>query len=310
MNIVFFGTPEFAVPSLKALIEASFDIVGVVSTPDEPTGRNGRLTPPPIKVFAQENGLRILQPATLKDLPAQAGDIFFDEFRKLNPDICIIVAYGKIIPKRYLDVPKYGFVNIHPSLLPKYRGPSPIQSAILNGDTETGITLIKIDEEMDHGSIIASAKYQITNDKYYEDLEIEMAEIGAKLLIENLAKYLNGEIAPKKQEHERATYVKKFNREDGRIDWSKSAEQILNQIRALNPNPGVWTILNGKTLNIFKAEIIDYDSQEKVIKEKSRLLIRALDKYISPTLLQLEGKKVLPIKDFLNGLSDANVVIK
>ncbi len=301
---ILFGTPKFAVPSLQKLIETGFSVEAVVTTPDEPTGRKGASTPPPVKVFAQEKGLKVLQPLTLKD------DSFFEEFTKINPDICIVVAYGKIIHQRYLDIPKYGFVNIHPSLLPRYRGPSPIQSAILNGDPETGVTLMRIDEEMDHGPILKQIEYQISKEKKYEEIEKELAEIGAQILVDTLPDYLNEKITSREQDHNRATFCKKYERPDGRIDWSKPAEKIYNQIRALNPNPGVWTTLNDKTLNIFDAEIVDFNSQDKVIKEKSRFLIRASDKYISPTLLQLEGKKILPIKDFLNGLRKKTLIIK
>ena len=303
-KIIFFGTPEFAIPSLQKLIETGFSVEAVVTTPDEPTGRKGAPTLPPVKVFAQEKGLKVLQPLTLKD------DSFFEEFTKINPDICIVVAYGKIIHQRYLDIPKYGFVNIHPSLLPRYRGPSPIQSAILNGDSETGVTLMRIDQEMDHGPLLKQIEYQISKEKKYEEIEKELAEIGAQILVDALPDYLNGKIIPQEQDHNQATFCKKYERPDGRIDWSKSAEQIYNQIRALNPNPGVWTTLNNKTLNIFEAEIVDYNSQEKTIKEKSRLLIRAFDKYVSPTLLQLEGKKILPIKDFLNGLRNIDIHVQ
>jgi methionyl-tRNA formyltransferase len=303
MNIVFFGTPEFALPSLHKLIEADFNVVAVVTTPDEPTGRNAKPTPPPVKVFAEQNGLRIFQPSSLKE------NDFFDIFCNLKPDICIIVAYGKIIPQKYLDIPKYGFVNIHPSLLPKYRGPSPIQSAILNGDAETGISLIKIDDQMDHGPIITQINYTISNDKYYAEIEVDMAELGAKLLVDNLSMYIDSTLKPVEQDHASATIVKKFNRIDGKIDWSKSAEQIRNQIRALNPNPGTWTTLNDKTLNIFKADIVELDSKDDVIREKSRLLLKTGDGYISPTLLQLEGKKVLSIKEFLNGFHETDIYI-
>jgi methionyl-tRNA formyltransferase len=302
---IFFGTPEFATPSLIKLIEGGFNVVAVVTSPDELTGRKNQLAPSAIKVLAQEKGLKVLQPSSLK------SDEFFEEFKKIQPDVCVIVAYGKIIPQRYLDIPRYGFVNIHPSLLPKYRGPSPIQSAILNGEIETGVTIMKIDAEMDHGPIISNTKYQISNHKYYPEIEKELALIGADLLLDVLPKYLDNSVVVQEQDHNQATYCKKYERQDGHIDWSKTTEQIYNQIRALNPNPGVWTSLNGKTLNIFKAEIATRDSQDEVIREKDKLLIRTgNDKYISPTLLQLEGKKMLPAKDFLNGLRDSRLLIE
>lgn len=302
-KIIFFGTPEFAIPNLKKLIEGGFNVAAVVTTPDEPTGRKGTLTPPPVKVFAEKNGLMFSQPALLSD------DLFFEEFKNLEPDLCIIVAYGKIIPRRYLEVPKYGFINIHPSLLPKYRGPSPIQSAILNGDSATGVSIMVIDEKMDHGPILKQVEYAIPEDAYFYDTQKELAEIGADTLIEALPEYLDGKIQPKEQNHDEASYVGMFDRHHGRIDWAKSAESIHNQIRALSLNPGTWTTMNGKTLNIFRADVVELASYDKIIKEKGRLLIRARNNYISPTVLQLEGKKILPIKDFLNGLGDDDIVI-
>jgi len=303
MKIIFFGTPEFAIPSLKKLIEAGFNIAAVVTTPDEPTGRKGTLTPPPVKIFAEKNGLMFSQPTLLSD------DRFFEEFKGLEPDVCIVVAYGKLIPKRYLEVPKYGFINIHPSLLPKYRGPSPIQSAILNGDSATGVSIMIIDEKMDHGPILKQIEYVISKDGYFYDTQKELADIGANLLLETLPEYLNGKIIPRKQNDGQATYVGMLDRHHGRIDWAKSAESIYNQVRALSLNPGTWTTLNGKTLNIFRAEMVELASYDKIIREKNRLLIRASNNYISPTVLQLEGKKILPIKDFLNGLGDDNIII-
>lgn len=304
MKIIFFGTPEFALPSLQKLIEAGFAVEAIVTTPDEAVGRKGELTPPPVKVFGQEKNIEILQPTTLRD------DSFFDKFKKIEPDVCVIVAYGKIIPQKYLDIPKFGFINIHPSLLPKYRGPSPIQSAILSGDQKTGVTIMRIDAEMDHGPVLANIEYQISDSKGYQEVSEDLAAAGADLLVEILPKYLSGEITPQEQDHSLATYCKKYERLDGRIDWSKSAQQIHNQIRALNPNPGTWTTLNGKTLNIFKAEISEKSGQERIIKDKTSLLIKANDRYIAPTLLQLEGKKVLAIKDFLNGLRDEELIIE
>lgn len=231
----------------------------------------------------------------------------FEEFKKIKPDICIAAAYGKIIPKEWLEIPKYGFLNIHPSLLPKYRGPSPIQAVILNGDQETGVTIILMDEKVDHGEIIASVSYQISLLENYSMSEVKLAELGAKLLIETLPKWINGKIKPIEQDHKEATYTKKFSWQDGKIDWSKSADEIGRQIRALNPEPGVWTNWNGKILkilevlptqdendNIFTGRVFITENEDAAIKcgFQSDILLKTV---------QLEGKKPMGIEDFLNG---------
>lgn len=274
-RIIFFGTPDFAMPTLEELIRKNYNVVAVFTRPDKPVGRKQILSPPPIKFKAESLGLKVFQPKTLKE------DETFEGFKKLNPDICVIVAYGKIISKKYLDVPKYGFINIHPSLLPKHRGPSPIQTAILNGEKETGITIMIADEEVDHGKIVAGLKYQISSSKNYKEVESDLAQLGAKLLVETLPKYMNGEIQPIEQDHSQATYTKLLTREDGRIDWNKSPQEIFNQILALNPEPGAWTIWEGQILNIKKADLID-----------GKLNIQTI---------QMEGKKEMALREFLNG---------
>jgi methionyl-tRNA formyltransferase len=287
LKIIFFGTPDFAIPALEALIREDYNITDIFTQPDKPTGRKQTLSPPPVKLRAESlkpvkpsgprafTGLKVFQPKTLKD------DDAFESFTKLNPDICIVAAYGKIIPKRYLGIPKYGFVNVHPSLLPKYRGPSPIQTAILNGEKETGVTIIIVDEEIDHGGIVSSIKYQVSRYKNYKEIEDDLAKLGAKLLIETLPKYVDGNFQLKSQDHSQATFTKMLSREDGRINWSEPAVKIYNKIRALNPEPGAWTTWNGKILNIKKAGLQD---------EK-----------INIQTIQIEGKKEMAFQEFLNG---------
>ena len=280
-NIIFFGTPDFAVPALGALIKANYNVVAVFTQPDKSVGRKRVLSPPPIKLEAENLRLKVSQPKTLKD------DEVFEEFNSLNPDICVIAAYGKIIPKRYLDVPKYGFINTHPSLLPKYRGPSPIQTAILNGEKETGVTIMVVDEEVDHGKIVSSIKYQVLRDKNYKEVEGDLARLGAKLLIETLPKYVSGDIQPTEQDHRQATFTKKFLRENGHINWNEPTVGIYDKIRALNPEPGAWTTWKSKILNIKKAELHD-----------GKLNIQTI---------QMEGKKEMPFQEFLNGYPDFDI---
>jgi len=236
----------------------------------------------------------------------------FDEFKKMKPDICVVAAYGKIIPKEYLKIPKYGFLNIHPSLLPKYRGASPIQATILNGDKESGVTIILMDEKVDHGPILAKREFSIFNFQFskYKELEKELAGLGAKLLIETLPKWLNGQIEPIEQNHSEAAYTKKFSWPDGKIDWSKSAEEIDRQIRALNPEPGTWTNWNRKIVKILEALVISGKNDtikfgQVFLSERRETAIKCgFQSAILLKVVQLEGKKPMEIKNFLNGHKD------
>lgn len=277
MKIVFFGTSEFAVPALEALNKAGFEVT-VITMPDQPAGRKKIITPPIIKLVAEKLGLKVLQPNTLKD------DAFFEEFKSLAPDICVVAAYGKIIPEKYLTTPKH-FLNIHPSLLPKYRGPTPVQTAILNGDIKTGVTIMQVDKDVDHGPIFAQKEYPIEPNQTYTLLHDYLSEEGAELLVEVIKSI--DTLTPKEQAHDQASFTKIFERDDARIDWSKSAQEIYNQIRALNPEPGTWTMWVDKIINIKSAESID-----------GKLTL---------SIIQLEGKKETTLAEFLHGHPDFNV---
>lgn len=282
VKVVFFGTPDFAVPALKYLVDFGYDVIAVVTQPEKPVGRAKVVMPSPIKKAALEMKIEVLEPHNLKQ-----DAKLFERFKHLNPDICVVAAYGKIIPPRYLEIPKYGFVNIHPSLLPKYRGPSPIQTAILNGDNKTGVSIIVVDNEVDHGPLLAQQTYNLQPKTYNIQTSGELFALGAKLLIETLPKYINGDIKPQEQDHSQATFTKMLSREDGRINWSQPAEKIYNQIRALNPEPGTWSLWKGKVVNIKKAKLTD-------------------DKLEIETL-QLEGKRETPLWEFLNGHRDFDI---
>jgi methionyl-tRNA formyltransferase len=265
-KIIFFGTPDFAVPTLKALIKADFyDIKLVVTQPNKPVGRHhSKLIPSPIKKLAIDSKLEVFD-GKLKDLNVDA-------------ELGILVAYGSIIPKKNIDSFPLGILNIHPSLLPKYRGSSPIQAPILNQDTETGVTLMKLDEEMDHGPIVSQEKYKLTMTETAGQLHDKLSQIGAQLLIKNLPDYISGKIKPKEQEHTKATFTKKLTKDDGNIDWQKSPSEIEAHVRAMNPWPGAWTMVNDKRLIIWNMGIDG-----------------------TPEEVQLEGKKRMPYKDFLRG---------
>ncbi|MBP9822345.1 MAG: methionyl-tRNA formyltransferase [Candidatus Pacebacteria bacterium] len=277
MRTIFFGTSEFAVPALEALNKEGFDLT-VVTMPDQPSGRKKIITSPVIKAVADKLGLKTFQPATLKD------DAFFEEFKALAPDICVVAAYGKIIPEKYLEIPKH-FLNIHPSLLPKYRGPTPVQTAVLNGDETTGVSIMQVDKDVDHGPIFKQTETPIEPDETYSLLHDRLAEEGAQLLVEVIKNIET--IKPEAQDDTQATFTKIFERPDGRIDWTRSAGEIHNQIRALNPEPGTWTMWNEKIINIKKAERIE-----------GKLTL---------SIIQLEGKKETTLSEFLHGHPDFNV---
>ncbi|KKT42259.1 methionyl-tRNA formyltransferase [Candidatus Giovannonibacteria bacterium RIFCSPHIGHO2_02_43_13] len=255
-KIVFFGTSEFAVPALKALIKNGMPPAAVVTSPDRPAGRKKKLRTSPVKSWIIEYEAyneKLIQPEKL-------DHDFILRVSNLMPNIGIIAAYGKILPKELIDIFPQGILNIHSSLLPKYRGASPIQSAILNGDSETGVSIILLDEKTDHGSIVAKREFSILNSQFsitYTQLHDALAELGAELLFETIPKWMNGEIIPHPQDDSRATFTKLIKKEDGRIDWSKNAEEIEKMVRAYNPWPGTFTDAGGKKLKIIKAAVID-----------------------------------------------------
>lgn len=318
MNYIFFGTPQFAVIILKALIEAGHKPALIVAAPDKPKGRGRALTPPPVKICAEQYGASIIQPATLKDAETTRA------IAACAPDLFIVAAYGKIIPKTLLDIPKKGNINVHPSLLPNYRGPSPIQAAILNGDETTWVTIMLMDEKMDHGPILAQQELalNIISNITTEKLSDELAKIGSHLLIETIPKWLAGDIAPQEQDHSKATYTKMITKEDGHIDWRKSAEEIERMVRAYTPWPSAWTImsdLQGLTKKEIRVKILKsriFENKNKVltstiakrdplvhgaiIKQKSDLLVACGNGFLIVEELQVEGKKPMSGREFLN----------
>ncbi len=236
MRVVFFGTPQFSADFLKALIDdASIEVVGVVCQPDEPVGRKKIITAPPTKLMADAHRIPVFQPTKLKE------ESFIDAIDALHADVAVIVAYGRILPKVLLDLIPRGFINVHPSLLPKYRGPSPMQAAIANMDSITGVTIMKINEGMDTGPILAQVTIELTATETTESLTQKVASIGAPLLIEAINGYMNGSITPIAQSTENISICRLLTKEDGKIDWTQSAELIDAKIRAYTPWPGCWT---------------------------------------------------------------------
>jgi methionyl-tRNA formyltransferase len=275
MNIVFFGTSEFAAIILEKMIHGGVAPVLVVTTMDKPAGRKNVLTPPPAKVLALKNNIEIVQPQKVSDINSQ--------LQAMDPDLIVLASYGNIVPKTTLRIPTYGAINVHPSLLPKYRGASPMQSAILAGEQETGVSIMLMDEEMDHGPILAQ-QIVFMDKEAYEQLHNKLAQIGADLLLETIPQWVNEEIKPKEQNHAEATFTERFTREDGRIDWKRPVEYIERQTRAFTPWPGAYTFWKEKRIKILKAHI-----------EENSLIIDEL---------QLEGKQPTSFSEFKLGHPD------
>lgn len=254
MRVLFLGSPSFAVHALEALIAAGHEIVGVVTQPDRPAGRERRLTPPPVKVAAQAHNLPVLQPETLRD-PA-----VIDALSALQPEVGVVAAYGEILRRAVLQIPPLGYLNIHPSLLPLYRGPTPVAGAILAGETVTGVTIMLLDPGMDSGPILAQAVVDLPPTARTGPLTDELFRIGAQLLVETLPRYARGEIEPRPQDHSRATVTKMLKKEDGRIDWSLPAIVIERMTRAYDPWPGAYTFWRGQPLRIISAAVVANES--------------------------------------------------
>ncbi len=234
-TIIFFGTPQFSVPALKSLIESDFTIASVITQPDKRRSRGKNTMPSPVKKVALENNIPTIEPEKITEDT-------ITKIKSLNPDLFVIVAYGKILPQKLLNIPSHGSINIHPSILPLYRGPSPLQAQILDGVIDSGVSIMLIDEEMDHGPILKKVEYSISKLDTYETLGNTLFEIGAKELPETIEKYLSGKLKPQEQDHSKATFCKLIKKEEGSIDWQKPADYIERMIRAYTPWPSAYTI--------------------------------------------------------------------
>ncbi|WP_456464629.1 methionyl-tRNA formyltransferase [Persephonella sp.] len=252
MRVVFWGTPEFAVESLKALLNSKHQVVAVVTQPDKPKGRGKKLAPPPVKVVAQEHGIPVLQPEKVK-----SNKELYEELKRLEPDIFVVVAYGKILPKEIIELPKYKTVNVHASLLPEYRGAAPIHRAIMEGKEKTGVCIMEITEQLDAGDIYSCIEIPILEEDDITTVHNKLAKAGADLLVDVLNKIEKGEITKTPQEDSKATYAKPIKKEEGRIDWNRSAREIFNQIRALKVWPKAFANFRDKQVKILEAEVLD-----------------------------------------------------
>ncbi len=291
------GTPEFAVPSLRALIDSEDEVVAVVCQPDKPKGRGLEVVSPPTKVLAEKHCILVLQPQRIKT------EEFFNELKELNPDLICVVAYGKILPKNILDLPTHGCINVHASILPKYRGAAPINWAIIRGERITGITTMRMDEGMDTGDMLLKREVPIDDEDTGETLSQRLSIIGAELLIETIRLLKEGKLTPVPQDHSQATYAPMLKKEDGKIDWRKTAEEIRNLIRGTLPWPGAYTTLEGKLLKVYKARVSEGDGRPgEIIKSGSGILRVATGKDALDLLeVQIEGGKRLKAEEFLRG---------
>jgi len=298
-GIIFMGTPQFAVPALKALHKNDQDIALVVTQPDRPKGRGRKLTPSPVKETAMNLGYSVIQPSSVRTTEFSNG------IEKHTPDFIVVVAFGHIIPKDILTIPKIATINIHASLLPKYRGPAPIQWAIINEEKETGVTTMLMDEGLDTGDILLSSKLEIASDCTSDTLHDRLADLGANLLVQTLNAFETGNINPIPQDHTRATYAPMLKKKDGRMNWKQSAESLEAFIRGMTPWPGAFTFHEQKRLKILKAKTIVMDTEASpgtVIKGfPDELWISTGKDALSIIEIQGESGKRLLIKDFLRG---------
>ncbi|HSU53386.1 MAG TPA: methionyl-tRNA formyltransferase [Candidatus Dormibacteraeota bacterium] len=301
LRIVFMGTPELACVSLEALLRLSdFKVVAVVTQPDRPKGRDLKLQASPVKELALKHGLPVLQPQKARD------EAFIGELRSLGPDLIVVAAFGQILPKAMLEIPPYGCINVHTSLLPKYRGAGPIQWAILNDEKETGVTIMKMDVGMDTGDVITQDRTEITPEDNAQTLHERLAQMGAELLVRTIPDYVAGKIQPRPQPAEGVSLAPKIKKEEGRIDWQQPARVIWNRVRGLVPWPGAFTVLKEgqRLLKIWEAEIVEGKSGkpgEILDLDRTGIVVGCGDGAIRLTMVQLEGGKRLSAEQFLAG---------
>lgn len=303
-RMVFMGTPDFARDSLKGLYEANHEIIGVVTNPDRPKGRGMKMIASPVKEYALEKNLKIYQPEKVKD-----NIELIETIKELAPEIICVVAYGKLLPKEILEIPKYGCINLHGSLLPKYRGAAPIQWSILNGDKETGVTTIYMNEEMDAGDIILKKAVDIEESETTGELWNRLAKMGANLLVETVEQIEKG-TAPRKSQEKEYTIAPMLKKEMSKIKWdTMTTEEIFNLVRGLNPIMGAYTFYQGKKIKLWKVEKDRINKEQEAIKAgtillanpKQGLLIKTLDGTIRVLELQGENAKRMMVSDFLRG---------
>lgn len=302
MNIVFMGTPDFAVESLKKIYESGHNILAVVSQPDKPSGRNMKLMPTPVKEYAESKNIKVYQPEKIRK-----DEELYETLKSLKPDVIVVVAFGQILPQKILDIPKYGSVNVHGSLLPKYRGAAPIQWAIISGEKVTGITTMYMDAGMDTGDMIQKAEVKIENDDNFGTLYEKMKIKGGELIVQTLEKIADG-VAPRVKQPDDFTLAPMIEKTLGNIDWNNNSEDIRNLVRGLNPTPGAYTNIEGQKIKIWRVEFSNLEKTDEMLpgmvikaNKKEGLLISTKDGILDIAEIQLPNSKRMLAKEYLNG---------
>jgi len=299
-RILFMGTPAFAVPALEGLVKSGYPVIGVVTQPDRPQGRGRTTAPPPVKLVAEGLGLTILQPEKVR------SPEFLETFRQLAPDLVIVAAFGQILPREIIRGQGRGCINIHPSLLPKYRGAAPINWALIRGEEKTGVTIMQMDEGVDSGDILLQEETPIGAEETFGELHDRLAKLGAELLLITLAMRETGTLLPRRQEHHLTTLAPRLGREDGLIHWKDDARGIVSLIRGLSPSPCAYTFIEGKQMKIYRAEAETTAVTEApgtvVGETDAGLRVAAGEGYVLLQEMQIEGKKRLAVRDFLRGV--------
>lgn len=300
MKIIFMGTPDFAVPCLDMLVKEGHEVCLVVTQPDKPKGRGKKMLFPPVKEKAIEYGIEVFQPVKVKEEEA------VEKLRSYNADIIVVVAFGQILPESILNMPKYGCVNVHGSLLPKYRGAAPIQWSVINGDTKTGVTTMYMEKGLDTGDMLLKAEFDITSDDTYGTVHDKMCVIGADILKETLVKIENGTIVREKQDDALSNYAPMISKETGHIDWNKTSFEIINLIRGLDPVPAAWTVYNGEVLKIWKAVKFECDNSTAKCGEiaditKKGFVVKTGDSFVLVTEIQARGGKRMATDAYMRG---------
>ena len=300
MKILFMGTPDFAVPCLRELINNNYEISKVITQPDRPKGRGQKLMPSPVKEEAKKHNIEVLQPERIKDLQ------FVKQIKDMNPDIIVVVAFGQILPKAILDIPKYGCINVHASLLPKYRGAAPINWSIINGEKATGITTMYMDEGLDTGDMILKREIRILDSENAQQLHDKLSILGATLLVETIDQLLKGKASRTPQDHSQSTYAPMLSKTLGKINWNMSSLEIINLIRGVTPWPGAYTSYLNKTVKIFSVEALDYENENEkagtIYKvAHDHFLVRCGKGSLSIGEIQFQNEKRMSVEAYLRG---------
>lgn len=300
MRIIFMGTPEFAIPSLD-IVNKNHEVISVFTKVDKPNARGNKINYSPVKEYSLENNLKIYQPENFKEKE------IVEEIKSLNPDLIVVVAYGKILPKEVIEIPKYGIINVHSSLLPRYRGAAPINAALINGDEKSGVSIMYVEEELDAGAVILQAETEIIEEDTFLSLHDRLKDMGAKLLLEAIKLIENEKVEAKKQDEKLVSFAKPFKKEDCRINWNKTSREIFNLVRGMNPVPTAFSTVEGKILKIYSVlpyEKIYENSQNGEVVEflKGRgIVVKTADTSVIINSAKPENKKQLSGIDLING---------